>query len=166
VLGYSAEALLLAGDWEAAQHELEEALLVANTHEERVYLPQLFLIEAAIAHARGQSEVAYAAIRRAVAEARAQEAPWLELMALLELCERGGATAEDRQALAAVVERVPGDRHDRSGEGENPARRGEARLKRTPRVPARTAPRRPDRPIGVVPIAPAALLGGTCPPRR
>jgi DNA-binding winged helix-turn-helix (wHTH) protein/tetratricopeptide (TPR) repeat protein len=107
VLGYSAEALLLAGDWEAAQHELEEALLVANTHEERVYLPQLFLIEAAIAHARGQSEVAYAAIRRAVAEARAQEAPWLELMALLELCERGGATAEDRQALAAVVERVP-----------------------------------------------------------
>ena len=107
VLGYAAEALVLAGDWDAAQHELEEALQVANTHGERVYLPQLFLIEGAIAHARGQSEVAYAAIRRAVAEARAQEAPWLELLALLELCERGGATAEDRQALAAVVERVP-----------------------------------------------------------
>jgi hypothetical protein len=28
-------------------------------------------------------------------------------MALIELCERGGATAEDRQALAAVVEQLP-----------------------------------------------------------
>ena len=72
-----------------------------------MYLPQLFLIEAAIARARGESAVAHASVRRAVAEARAQEAPWLELMALLELCEHDGATAEDRQALAALVDQLP-----------------------------------------------------------
>jgi len=72
-----------------------------------VYLPQLYLIEAAIAHARGKSTVADASVRRAIAEARAQEAPWLELMALLELCEYDGATAEDRQALAALVDQLP-----------------------------------------------------------
>jgi DNA-binding winged helix-turn-helix (wHTH) protein/tetratricopeptide (TPR) repeat protein len=106
-LGYAAEALMLAGDWDAAQHQLEEALQIANAYGERVYLPQLFLIEAAIARARGESAVAEAAVRRAVAEARAQEAPWLELMALLELCERDGATTEDRQALAALADRLP-----------------------------------------------------------
>ena len=106
-LGYAAEALLLAGDWEAAQHQLEEALQIASTHGERVYLPPLFLIEAAIARGRGQSAVALAWVRRAVAEARAQEAPWLELMALLELCERDGATADDRHALAGLVDRLP-----------------------------------------------------------
>ncbi len=107
VLGYATEALVLAGDWDAAQHELEEALQFVNTHGERVYLPQLFLIEAAIARGRGESAVAHASVRRAIAEARAQEAPWLELMALLELCEYDGATAEDRQALAALVDQLP-----------------------------------------------------------
>lgn len=107
VLGYAAEALLLAGDWEGAQEQLDEALQFANAHGERVYLPQLFLIEAAIAHAHGEFAAAHASIRRAVAEARAQPAPWLELMALLELCERGGATAEDGCALAALVDRLP-----------------------------------------------------------
>jgi ATP/maltotriose-dependent transcriptional regulator MalT len=106
-LGYAAEALMLAGDWDAAQHQLEEALQIASTHGERVYLPQLFLIEAAIARARGEFAVADASVRRAVAEARAQEAPWLELLARVELCERDGATAEDRQALAALVDRLP-----------------------------------------------------------
>jgi DNA-binding winged helix-turn-helix (wHTH) protein/tetratricopeptide (TPR) repeat protein len=106
-LGYAAEALMLAGDWDAAQHPLEEALQIASTHGERVYLPQLFLIEAAIARARGESAVAEAAVRRAVAEARAQEAPWLELMALLELCERDEATTEDRHALGALVDQLP-----------------------------------------------------------
>jgi hypothetical protein len=42
-----------------------------------------------------------------VAEARARDAPWLELIALIELCEHGGATAEDRHALAALIERLP-----------------------------------------------------------
>jgi len=107
VLGYAAEALLLAGDWDAAQHELEEALQFANKHEERVYLPQLFLIEAAIARGRHQPAVATASVRRAIAEARAQEARWLELLALNEVCEHDGATTEDRRALAALVDDLP-----------------------------------------------------------
>jgi DNA-binding winged helix-turn-helix (wHTH) protein/tetratricopeptide (TPR) repeat protein len=53
VLGYAAEALVLAGDWDGAQHELEDALQAANTLGERVYLPQLFVMQAAIARGRG-----------------------------------------------------------------------------------------------------------------
>jgi hypothetical protein len=107
VLGYAAEALVLGGDWGAAQAQLQEALRVADALAERVYLPQLLLIEAAIARGRGESTVALASVRRAIAEARAQEAPWLELMALIELCEHGGANAQDRRALAALVDQLP-----------------------------------------------------------
>ena len=107
VLGYATEALVLAGDWDGAQHELENALQVANTLGERVYLPQLFVMQAAIARGRGDRAAADAAIRRAIAEARAQEAPWLELMALIELCDRHSATAKDRRALAALVDQFP-----------------------------------------------------------
>jgi DNA-binding winged helix-turn-helix (wHTH) protein/tetratricopeptide (TPR) repeat protein len=106
-LGYAAEALLLAGELDAARRQVEEALRIADNRRERVYLPQLFMIEAAIARARGESAVADAAARRAVAEAREQEAPWLELLALVELCGNEGAKAKDRQALAALVDGLP-----------------------------------------------------------
>jgi DNA-binding winged helix-turn-helix (wHTH) protein/tetratricopeptide (TPR) repeat protein len=107
VLGYAAEALLLAGDCNAAQVELREALRVGEELGERVYLPQLLLLEAAIALAQGQPDAGIAAVRRAVDEARAQEAPWLELLALVELCEHHDATAEDQQALATLVDQLP-----------------------------------------------------------
>ena len=107
VLGYATEALVLAGDWDGAQRELEEALQVANTLGERVYLPQLFMMQATIARARGDRAAADAAIRRAIAEARVQEAPWLELMAAIELCDRHSAAAKDRRALAALVDQLP-----------------------------------------------------------
>jgi hypothetical protein len=61
---------------------------------ERVYLPQLYLLEAAIARSRGERTGADASVRRAIAEARAQEAPWLELMALIELCDHHNATTK------------------------------------------------------------------------
>jgi DNA-binding winged helix-turn-helix (wHTH) protein/tetratricopeptide (TPR) repeat protein len=107
VLGYAAEALLLAGDLDRASEQLDEALQVADKLAERVYLPQLYLIEAAIASTRGEPAVAHAAARRAVAEARNQGAPWLELTALLELWEQNGARAQDRRALAVLVDRLP-----------------------------------------------------------
>jgi tetratricopeptide (TPR) repeat protein len=106
VLGYAAEALLLAGDLDGAQRELEEALRVASEHEERVYLPQLFLIEAALARARGEPDAAAKSSRRAIAEARSQ-GPWLELLALVDLCAHGGATGKDRAALAALIDSLP-----------------------------------------------------------
>jgi hypothetical protein len=107
VLGYAAEALLLAGDRDGAHAQLQEALQVANELGERVYLPQLWLLDAAIARARGRPDAGGTSARRAVEEARAQEAPWLELLALVELCEHHVASAEDRHALEALVDRLP-----------------------------------------------------------
>ena len=107
ILGYATEALLLAGDLDGAKKQLDEALQIADKLGERVYLPQLYLLEAAIARSRGERTVADASVRRAIAEARAQEAPWLELMALIELCDREHATAEDRRALATLVDQLP-----------------------------------------------------------
>jgi ATP/maltotriose-dependent transcriptional regulator MalT len=106
VLGYATEALVLAGDWDAARQELEQALQVANALDERVYLPQLLLMQAAIARANGERSAATAAVRRAVEEARAQQTTWLEFVALIELCEHDGATARDRRALAALVDQL------------------------------------------------------------
>jgi DNA-binding winged helix-turn-helix (wHTH) protein/tetratricopeptide (TPR) repeat protein len=105
-LGYAAEALLLHGDWQAAQELLQRALELVRMYGERIYLPQLLLIEGAIAHARGEPDAADAAIRRAVQEAREQGAAWLELLALTALCERARASDEDRSALAALVDQL------------------------------------------------------------
>ena len=107
VLGYATEALVLAGDWDAAAQQLAEALAHANAHSERVYLPQLLLLEAAIGRGRGDAAVAEASVRRAIAEATAQQARWIQLTALLELWEHGGATAKDRRALALLVRELP-----------------------------------------------------------
>ena len=83
VLGYAAEALLLAGDHDGAQRQLEQAFQIADKHGERVYLPELFLIESSIARARGQPKSAVASVRKAIEEALSQEAPWLQLIALV-----------------------------------------------------------------------------------
>jgi ATP/maltotriose-dependent transcriptional regulator MalT len=106
-LAYSVEAAMLAGDWDAARKQLDEALRIAKLRDERVYLPQLFLLEAKVLRARGDAGGAGVAVRRAVDEARAHEAPWLELLALIDLCEGEDATAKDRRALAALVDRLP-----------------------------------------------------------
>jgi DNA-binding winged helix-turn-helix (wHTH) protein/tetratricopeptide (TPR) repeat protein len=104
VLGYATQALLLAGQHDAAQAQLNEALQVAEELAERVVLPQLWLLDAAIARAQGRPDAA--SILRAIAEARAQEAPWLELLALIDQCEHHGAAGE-RIALALLVDRLP-----------------------------------------------------------
>jgi DNA-binding winged helix-turn-helix (wHTH) protein/tetratricopeptide (TPR) repeat protein len=106
-LGYATEALFLSGDWRAAQQQLEEAVTVARRSGELVYQPQHSLLEAAIARARGDGAMAEAAQRRAVVEARTQGARWLELLALVALCESEHATGEDRAMLATLVEQLP-----------------------------------------------------------
>ncbi|MBM6447358.1 MULTISPECIES: AAA family ATPase [Pseudomonas] len=107
VLGYAAEALLLAGDYDAAHAELQEALRVGEELGERVYLPQLLLLEAAIARAQGRLQASSESVRRAIEEARAQEASWLELLALVELCEQYDATTEDFLALGRLIDQLP-----------------------------------------------------------
>lgn len=107
VLGYAVQALLLAVDTDAAQAELAAGLEVAHELAERVYLPQLLLLEATILRLRGQTEVAADSARRAIDEARTQEAPWFELIALVELCEDHVATDEERGTLRMLVGRLP-----------------------------------------------------------
>jgi tetratricopeptide (TPR) repeat protein len=108
VLGYAAEALMLAGDVEGAQAQLKEALQLADALGEGVYLPQLLLLQAAIARDQERPEAGAVAVRRAVEQARAQEAPWLELLALVELCAHHDASTAERRSLATLVEQLPG----------------------------------------------------------
>lgn len=102
-LGYAADALVLHGDWSGAEEQLRQAFEIVNTYGERIYLPQLLLTEGAIALARGRRADADASIRRAITEARAQRAHWLELLALTEICEHSTATVDDHRALGALV---------------------------------------------------------------
>jgi ATP/maltotriose-dependent transcriptional regulator MalT len=107
VLGYAAEALLLDGDVEAARAEVREAMAIADELGERVYLPQLLLLEAAIARARGAADAGSGSVRRAIEEARTQQAPWLVLLALVDLCAHHDAATEERDALAMLVDQLP-----------------------------------------------------------
>ena len=107
ILGYGAEALLLAGDWDAAQEQLAQAFHLVQTHGERVYLPQLLLLQAALERGRGQAAEAAGTVLRALAEAREQQAPWHELLALSALCEHGDADDAERQALALLLAQLP-----------------------------------------------------------
>jgi len=105
-LAYAAEALVAAGDFDGAQAQLYEALRRVERHDERIYLPQLRLIEAAIARHHGEAERSARAIRQAIDEARAQEAAWSELLARIDLVEHADPTADDRVALGALLDQL------------------------------------------------------------
>lgn len=107
VLGYAADALLRTGDFDAARALLVEAMQTADEMGERMYVPQLLLLDAAIARAQGRADDARAATRRAIEEAQQQQAPWLELEARVDFCEYDAATASERAALAALVDGLP-----------------------------------------------------------
>ena len=102
-LAYAAEALVLQGDFDGAEEQLDQGLEISSRYGERMYLSQLLLIQGAIARARGQPAAADASIRRALEESRAQEAPWLEMLALTDLCAGSTAKSADRRALGALV---------------------------------------------------------------
>ena len=105
-LGYAAEALARAGDWLAARQQLEEAMQFANATGERKCLTQLLLLDARIADALGEPARARESLRRAIAEARNQEALWLELIAMTALCERADASDEDAESLGLLVDQL------------------------------------------------------------
>jgi tetratricopeptide (TPR) repeat protein len=105
-LGYAAEALALAGDWTGARRELDEAMQCARDTGEGKYCTQLLILSGRIADGLGDARQALKSMQEAVADARAREAPWLELLALSALCERADATAEDRAALRRVVDEL------------------------------------------------------------
>lgn len=105
-LGYAAEALIINGDWQAAQQQLEQALDIVNTYGERIYLPQLMLIQATIAQMRGELNAEAESLRHAISEAQRQGAVWLELLALTKLCECSVHTAEDLSELDLLVQKL------------------------------------------------------------
>jgi DNA-binding winged helix-turn-helix (wHTH) protein/tetratricopeptide (TPR) repeat protein len=107
VLGYAAEALALHGDFAGARTKLQEALAAGARTGERVYLPQLRVIDGAIEHGAGNFEASERAFRAAIDEARAQGSPWLELHARVELVGRAGLTALGRRALIELLDRLP-----------------------------------------------------------
>jgi DNA-binding winged helix-turn-helix (wHTH) protein/tetratricopeptide (TPR) repeat protein len=106
-LGYAAESLILSGDSDGAEVQLRQAFDIVERHGERIYLPQLLLVEADVARARGQLALADASIRRAIAEAQNQEAPWLTLLAMIALCQQTSASDDDRRLLKALMARLP-----------------------------------------------------------
>jgi len=87
VLGYAAEALILAEDWTAAQMQVDAAFELAARIHERLYLPDLLLLRARIQMHEGNEAAAHALLEESQREARAQ-----------------GAFTQERNALVAARE--------------------------------------------------------------
>jgi hypothetical protein len=108
VLGYAAEALVLAQDWDGAREQLRRALDMSAHTAERAYLPQLHLLQARIDAAHGDEAAKQAALDAALQAAREQDAVWLVLMALVQRGELLGLEGTHAKALAQAVAQVRG----------------------------------------------------------
>jgi DNA-binding winged helix-turn-helix (wHTH) protein/tetratricopeptide (TPR) repeat protein len=106
-LGYAAEALVLAEDWNGAREQIDAALALAERLGERVEITNLRLLEARIALANGDRVRARSAVLEGLAEARAQATPFYETKALVALCELPDRTPKDLSALRDAVARFP-----------------------------------------------------------
>lgn len=102
VVTYAAEALVLAGDWDGASAQLEEAMQLADRFEELVYLPQMWTLKGRIARATGDAPGARTAFLKAADRARQNQALWMELTALTALCELERPPPEDFHRLGRV----------------------------------------------------------------
>jgi tetratricopeptide (TPR) repeat protein len=103
VMGYAAEALVLASDWATAEQELDAAFAQVRTLDENAYVPMLLMLRARVAQGRGDAAGAYRFLQEAVGMARTQEAPGFELKAACALVEHPASTAADREELAQLV---------------------------------------------------------------
>lgn len=108
VLGYAAEALLLAGDWQGAQEQLDESFRLVARLPERAYLPKLLLLQAEVLEARGDPAGSDATRQQALTEARHQQARWMEFHILVEICQRD-VDPTDHQALVRTFECLDAD---------------------------------------------------------
>jgi tetratricopeptide (TPR) repeat protein len=106
VLGYAAEAMMLANDWQTAQEHIDQALAWAQRLGERMLLPDLLRQHSRIAHHHGDDEAAREALRESLREARAQQALSSQLAALTALCELENAVPEDFVALKRAHETI------------------------------------------------------------
>jgi DNA-binding winged helix-turn-helix (wHTH) protein/tetratricopeptide (TPR) repeat protein len=106
VLGYAGYALMQLGRWSEAQARLDEAMALARRIGERIHLPDLLMLRARAALGRGDAAVCRALLTEARSEAREQRALWLELTALVALCELDDAAPADLEALREARERL------------------------------------------------------------
>jgi hypothetical protein len=99
---------MLAGDCAGAQKHLDEAMALSLRIGERVYIVPVLVLQGRIHATQGDADAARKSLRAALEEARAQQAPWLELMALVALCELKKPAKEDRVALKEARGRING----------------------------------------------------------
>ena len=102
VLGHAAAALLQAGRLPEAQAQLEQAMELAQRMGERLYLPDLLLLRARIAHASGRTAEAEDGLHAAWQEAEAQQANWWVQRVLQELSGWRELRRDEQRALAAA----------------------------------------------------------------
>jgi hypothetical protein len=98
--------LILAGRWSDAQKQVKEALSLAHRIGERIFVPDLLLLNARIALGCNDQEGARDAMRRSLDEARAMRALWQELAALVALNELDAASSAMRAELASAYARL------------------------------------------------------------
>ena len=106
VLGYAVEALILGKRWSEAQTRIDEALALASRINERIFVPDLYLLQARIALGQGQPDAARSAIEDSLRTARAHQLLGQELSALVALCELDTATPDDLDALESAYGRL------------------------------------------------------------
>jgi DNA-binding winged helix-turn-helix (wHTH) protein/tetratricopeptide (TPR) repeat protein len=103
VMGYAAEALILAGDWPGANKELADAFGRARDLDENAYVPILLTLQSRVASGLGDEKAAYRWLHEAVQLARAQEARGFELKAALALAQHPSKTSDDVRSLAELL---------------------------------------------------------------
>jgi len=117
VLAYAADAMMLRGDWEAAQRHVDDGLALAQRMGETVAVPDLLLHRVEVARGRGDVDAARRGARDAVTESRRHGAQGFELEALMVLCEVAPEPqdiAELDSALAALPEGFDEDLSERA----------------------------------------------------
>ena len=105
-LGYAAEALLMAGDLDGAERQLDQAMELMQRLKERAELTNLLLLHSRIALARGDHDGARAAAQDALAEAR-HSGPYFILKSAAAICELRDATDADFDRLSQAYGALP-----------------------------------------------------------
>jgi len=106
VMGYAAEALILARDWDAANKQLADAFARARDLDEHYFVSMLLLLQSRVAQGSGDDTSAYRWLRESAELARSQEARGFELKARLALVEHPAGTQADRAALGALLDAI------------------------------------------------------------
>ncbi|MCW5635154.1 MAG: AAA family ATPase [Rubrivivax sp.] len=106
VLSYATEALLMQSLWDEAEATLDEAQVLVDRFEERLWVTELLLQRARVAAGRGDAAGERRHVLEALAEARRAAAPGAGLKAAVALASLGDASAADRETLREAYAQV------------------------------------------------------------